>query len=58
MTDHEIDDHWMRWLRKRVKAGVAWRELTNCAVRFEESRFHSFHHLVKGEKLQCVINGY
>jgi len=56
MADHEIDDHWIRLFRKRVEGSMAWRKLTNGAVRFEESCLDSFHHFVKGEKLQGVMN--
>jgi hypothetical protein len=48
MADHKIDDHWMRRFKPRKRVKCHMGELTNGAVRFEESCLHSFHHLFKG----------
>jgi hypothetical protein len=51
MSDHEIDDYWVRLFRQREEADIAQRALTDGTVRFEETCFHPFHHLVEGEEL-------
>ena len=35
---------------------MAKGKLTNYAIRFEESFFHPFHHLVEGKKLERAMN--
>jgi hypothetical protein len=54
MANHKVDNYWAKAFRVRERKATRER-LTKGTIRFEESRSHPFHRLVKREELRKLV---